>query len=195
MRYRPQSLALLAAIALAVSAPARAAGDESSAAVAEAAEAAQTAREDMIETFGTDHLANGRFLWRGGADAVTRVVVSLADQLVYAYADDRLVGVATTSTGKEGYITPPGIFSVLEKNRTYHSKKYDNAPMPFAQRIDEYGIAMHGGPIPGYPASHGCIRLPTKFAAKLFQATDIGTQVYIGGSAPDSDPAQVATNG
>jgi len=67
----------------------------------------------------------------------------------------------------------------------YYSKKYDNAPMPYAQRIDQYGIAMHAGAIPGYPASHGCIRLPAKFAAKLFQSTDIGTKVYIGGTAPN----------
>jgi len=184
----------LGTIALAVSDPAQAVGDESPAAVAVATEAVQNAREDMLETFGTDHLENGRFLWQDDTDEVTRVVVSLADQMVYAYADDHLVGVATTSTAREGYITPPGIFSVLEKNRTYRSKKYDNAPMPYAQRIDEYGIAMHGGPIPGHPASHGCIRLPTNFAAKLFKATDIGTQVYIGGSARNSDRPQVAEN-
>jgi hypothetical protein len=190
----PQNLALLGAIALAVSAPAQAAGDESPAAVAEASEAVQNAREDMLETFETGQLENGHFLWQDGTHEVTRVVVSLADQLVYAYADDHLVGVAATSTGREGHITPAGIFSVLEKNRTYHSKKYDNAPMPYAQRIDEYGIAMHGGRIPGYPASHGCIRLPMQFAAKLFKATDIGTQVYIGGSTPDFDPPQLAEN-
>jgi hypothetical protein len=184
MKYIPTSLALFGAIALAVSAPAQAAGDESSAAVAEAAQVVQNARDDMLETFGTDHLESGDFLWQGGTGDVTRVVVSLADQTVYAYAGDQLIGVATTSTAKEGYITPVGIFSVLEKNRVYHSRKYDNAPMPYAQRIDEYGIAMHGGAIPGYPASHGCIRLPTQFAAKLFRSTDIGTKVYIGGAAP-----------
>ena len=188
MRYIPPSLALFGAIALAMSTPAQAVGDESSAAVAEATEAVQNARQDMLETFGTDHLEIGHFLWQGGKGEVTRVVVSLADQTVYAYAGDQLIGVATTSTAKEGYVTPAGIFSVLEKNRMYHSKKYDNAPMPYAQRIDEYGIAMHGGPIPGYPASHGCIRLPTQFAAKLFQSTDIGTKVYISGPAPDLGP-------
>ena len=194
MRYTPPTFALLGAIALALSSPAQAVSDESPAAVAVATEAVESARQDMLETFGTDHLENGRFLWRDGTSEVTRVVVSLPDQMVYAYADDRLVGVATTSTAKEGYITPPGIFSVLEKNRTYFSRKYGNAPMPYAQRIDQYGIAMHGGHIPGYPASHGCIRLPTNFAAKLFKGTDIGTQVYIGGSPRDPDPPQVARN-
>jgi len=185
MEHSQPSLAVFGAIALAVSAPAQALDDESSAAVAEATAAAQNAREDMVETFGTDQLENGEFLWQGGPVKVTRVVVSLADQTVYAYASDRLVGVAPTSTAKEGHVTPAGIFSVLEKNRMYYSKKYDNAPMPYAQRIDQYGIAMHAGAIPGYPASHGCIRLPAKFAAKLFQSTDIGTKVYIGGTAPN----------
>ena len=101
-----------------------------------------------------------------------------------------LVAVSTISTARKGYITPTGIFEVLGKDRDYRSKKFDNAPMPFAQRIDDYGIAMHGGePVPGYPASHGCIRLPTKFAAKLFAATEMGTPVYIGGYPPYFDPA------
>ena len=180
---------------LAVPAPAPAIADESSAAVAKATDAAQDAREDMLETFGKDNLKNGQFLWKDGADEVTRVVVSLPDQLVYAYDGDELVGVATISTARKGYITPAGIFSVLGKDRDYRSKKFDNAPMPFAQRIDDYGIALHGGePIPGYPASHGCIRLPTKFAAKLFAATEVGTPVYVGGYPPYFDPstAQVA---
>ena len=187
MKYIQPGLAVFAAVALALSAPAKALDDESAEAVAEATAAGQNAREDMLETFGTDQLENGHFLWQGGSGEVTRIVVSLTDQTVYAYAGDQLVGVAPTSTAREGYITPAGIFSVLEKNRMYHSKKYDNAPMPYAQRIDQYGIAMHGGAIPGYPASHGCIRLPTQFAAKLFQSTDIGTKVYIGGTAPILD--------
>jgi lipoprotein-anchoring transpeptidase ErfK/SrfK len=62
----------------------------------------------------------------------------------------------------------------------YRSKKYDNAPMPFMQRIDDYGIAMHAGYNPGEPASHGCIRLPAKFASKLYQVTGVGTPVLIG---------------
>ena len=189
----PRSLSFLGATALALPSPVQALDDESPAAVAKATMAAQSARDDMLETFGSDHLNDGQFLWQDGTREVTRVVVSLGDQLVYAYDNDQLVGVATTSTAREGYITPPGIFSVLAKSRTYRSKKFDNAPMPYAQRIDNYGIAMHGGePLPGYPASHGCIRLPTKFAARLFAMTDIGTEVYIGGSPPSPDPSQVA---
>jgi hypothetical protein len=194
MKYLAQSLALLGALTLALPAPAQA-SDESPQAVQRAFDVAEAAHDDLFDAFGKDDLKNGHYLWKEGADTVTRVVVSLADQMVYAYDGDELVGVATASTGREGYITPAGIFTVLGKDRDYRSKKYDNAPMPFAQRIDDYGVAMHGGePLPGYPASHGCIRLPTKFAAKLFGATELGTPVIIGGYPPYFDPiaAQIA---
>jgi lipoprotein-anchoring transpeptidase ErfK/SrfK len=107
-------------------------------------------------------------------------VVSLGDQLAFLYRGDELVAVSTISTGKDEKPTPTGIFSVLDKKPFYRSKKYDNAPMPWMQRIDDYGIALHGGFNPGYPASHGCIRLPVDFAKKLFTVTGVGTPVYIG---------------
>jgi hypothetical protein len=192
MKYLAQCLALLGALALTVPLPAQA-SDETPAAIEKATEVAEDAQLDMLRAFGKDHLKNGSFVWKDGADTVDRVVVSLSDQMVYAYDGDDLVGAATVSTARKGYITPAGIFEVLGKNRVYRSKKYDDAPMPFAQRIDEYGIAMHGGePLPGYPASHGCIRMPTKFAAKLFAATEVGTPVYIGGYPPYFDPGEVA---
>ena len=193
MRYLAQSLALLGALALTLPAAAQA-SNETPQAVEKAFDAAADARDDLFDTFDKDTLENGQFVWKNGADTVTRVVVSLADQMVYAYDGDELVGAATASTAREGHITPTGIFRVLDKHEMYRSKKYDNAAMPYMQRIDDYGIAMHGGPLPGYPASHGCIRLPTKFAAKLFAATDVGTPVYVGGYPPYFDPtaAQVA---
>lgn len=192
MKYLAQGLALLGALTL-VPAPAQA-SVESPEAVAKAFDAADNARDDLFDAFGKDELRNGQYVWKDGADTVTRVVVSLADQMVYAYDGDELVGAATASTAREGHITPTGIFHVLERHESYRSKKYDNASMPYMQRIDDYGIAMHGGPLPGYPASHGCIRMPTKFAAKLFAATEIGTPVYVGGYPPYFDPyeAQVA---
>jgi len=194
MKYLAQSLALLGALAFTLPAPAQA-SDETPQAVAMAFDAAEGAHDDMVNAFGMDALKNGQFEWKDGADTVTRVVVSLADQMVYAYDGDELVGVSTISSAREGYITPAGIFEVLGKDREYRSKKFDNAPMPYAQRIDDYGIAMHGGePLPGYPASHGCIRLPTKFAAKLFAATELGTTVLIGGYPPYFNPSQVALN-
>jgi hypothetical protein len=193
MKYLAQSLALLGVLTFALPAPAQA-SDESPEAKQQATEAAESAQDDMLDAFGKDHLKNGSYLWKDGVDEVTRVVVSLSDQLAYAYDGDELVGVASISTARKGYITPTGEFEVLGKDRDYRSKKYDNAPMPFAQRIDEYGIAMHGGePIPGYPASHGCIRLPTKFAAKLFATTDVGTKVLVGGLPPYFHP-ELASN-
>ena len=193
MKYLAQSLALLGALTFTLPDPAQA-SDESPEAKQQATEAAESAQDDMLDAFGKDHLKNGSYLWKDGVDEVTRVVVSLSDQLAYAYDGDELVGVASISTARKGYITPTGEFEVLGKDRDYRSKKYDNAPMPFAQRIDEYGIAMHGGePIPGYPASHGCIRLPTKFAAKLFATTDVGTKVLVGGLPPYFHP-ELASN-
>lgn len=187
MKYLAQSLALLGALTFVLPAPAQA-SDESPRAVEKAFSIAEDAHDDMMDAFDKSSLKPGQFLWKNGAETVDRVVVSLADQMAYAYNDGELVGVATVSTARKGYITPTGIFEVLGKDRDYRSKKFDNAPMPYAQRIDEYGIALHGGePIPGYPASHGCIRLPTKFAAKLFTATEMGTPVIIGGYPPYFD--------
>jgi hypothetical protein len=149
---------------------------------AEAGDAASHATLDMFEAFGFRTLKPGQFLWRNVSDASgpERVVISLTDQLVYVYRGDRLMAVATISTGIEGRNTPTGIFAVRGKTPMYRSKKYDNAPMPFAQFIDEYGVAMHAGYNPGYPASHGCVRLPVAFAKKLYTVTDVGTPVYIG---------------
>lgn len=192
MKYLAQSLALLGALTLTLPAPAQA-SDETPQAIEKAFDVAENARDDLFDAFGKDSLRNGQFVWKEGADTVTRVVVSLADQMAYAYDGDELVGAATVSTAREGYITPTGLFTVLGKDRDYRSKKFDNAPMPYAQRIDDYGIALHGGePLPGYPASHGCIRLPTKFAAKLFTATKVGTPVVIGGYPPYFDAAKAA---
>jgi lipoprotein-anchoring transpeptidase ErfK/SrfK len=109
------------------------------------------------------------------------IVVDLLTQMIYAYRGDTLVGAATISSAKRGMVTPLGFWSILEKRPFYRSRKYDNAPMPFMQRIDEYGIAFHGGNNPGYPASHGCIRLPMKFAEKLYGLTKIGSKVVIEG--------------
>ena len=147
-----------------------------------ASDAASQARIDMIDAFGEKVLKPGQYLWRDVPDAAgpERVVISLSDQLAYLYRGDTLMAVAATSTGRDSKPSPTGIFSVLDKKPFYRSKKYDNAPMPWMQRIDQYGIAMHGGYNPGYPASHGCIRLPVAFAKKLYGVTGIGTPVYIG---------------
>jgi lipoprotein-anchoring transpeptidase ErfK/SrfK len=162
-----------------VSTPARAL--ETYEAQMEATDAASQARIDMLEAFGPKSLKPGQYLWRDvPAAGPERVVISLSDQLAFLYRGNVLVAVSTISSGKDEKPSPTGIFSVLDKKPFYRSKKYDNAPMPWMQRIDQYGIALHGGHNPGYPASHGCIRLPTAFAKKLYSVTDVGTPVYIG---------------
>ena len=178
---RPAFAVLVAVLALAVPVVPAQATIETEEARATAASAAETARADMLETFGEAWLDNGKFLWKkGSGSGVTRVVISLTDQMAYAYDGDELVGASTISSGNDEKPTPTGIFPILEKKRFHRSFKYDNAPMPFMQRIDGYGVALHGGFNPGYPASHGCIRLPLPFAKKLFSITDVGTPVYIG---------------
>lgn len=148
----------------------------------EASDAAAQARADMLDAFGPKELKPGQFIWRNVPDSTgpERVVIGLSDQTAYFYRGDTLVAAAAISTGRDDRPTPTGIFSVLDKKPFYRSKKYDNAPMPWMQRIDGYGIALHGGYNPGYPASHGCIRLPTGFAKKLYSVTDVGTPVFIG---------------
>lgn len=144
---------------------------------------APQAHKDMVTTFGKTGLKPGQYVWATSlpAEGDARIVVDRLTQMVYAYKGDVLVGAASVSTAKKGHITPLGYWSVLAKHRFYRSKKYDNAPMPFMQRIDDYGIALHGGANPGYPASHGCIRMPMKFAEKLFGLTKIGSKVVIEG--------------
>ncbi|HET9810516.1 MAG TPA: L,D-transpeptidase family protein [Sphingomicrobium sp.] len=145
--------------------------------------ASRAALDDMMMVFGTDHLKPGKYLWRDDADEIggdNRVVISLENQLAFLYRGDTLVAAASISTGREGRESPAGIFHVLLKKPMHHSKKYDNAPMPWMQMITDYGVALHAGANPGHPASHGCIRLPAKFAKKLYGATDVGTTVLIG---------------
>src|SRR5215203_658436 len=164
-----------------MSAPARA-SVETHEAKAEAANAAAVGRADMYDAFGDVVLKPGRFLWRDVPAGVgpERVVVSLGDQLAFLYRGDTLMAVTTISSGTADRPTPTGIFSVLEKKPMHRSRKYDDAPMPFMQRIDKYGVALHAGHLPGHPASHGCIRLPGEFAAKLYRVTEVGTPVLIG---------------
>jgi hypothetical protein len=148
----------------------------------EATDAASQARVDMMEAFGPNFLKPGQYVWRDvpASAGDEHVVISLADQMAYLYRGDELVAASTISSGKLGKDTPIGIFSVLDKRPMYRSKKYDNAPMPWMQRIDQYGIALHAGYNPGEPASHGCVRLPSAFAKKLYSVTDLGTPIYIG---------------
>jgi hypothetical protein len=144
---------------------------------------AEKARQAMIDNFRRAWLAPGDFVWaeQVPAEGDSKIVIDLLTQTAYAYRGDVLVGAASVSSAKTGKVTPLGFWKVLEKRKAYRSKKYNNASMPFMQRIDEYGIALHGGVNPGFPASQGCVRMPMKFAEKLFGLTKIGTEVIIEG--------------
>ncbi len=182
MKQLAFALAASGVLALGVPSTPAAAAIETYEAKMTAASAAAIAGDDMYEAFGPKELRPGQYLWRDVPDSAgaERVVVSLSDQLAFLYRGDTLMAVTTVSSGAPENPTPTGIFNVLEKKPMHRSRKYDNAPMPFMQRIDRFGIALHAGHNPGHPASHGCIRLPSKFAAKLFTVTGVGTPVLIG---------------
>jgi hypothetical protein len=115
-------------------------------------------------------------------------IVSIKTQQVTFYDADGWILRAPVSTGITGRETPAGVFAVLEKDRDHHSSLYDDAWMPNMQRITWNGIALHGGPLPGYAASHGCVRMPYGFAEKLFEKTRIGMRVII--SPNDAEPVE-----
>jgi hypothetical protein len=106
-------------------------------------------------------------------------VVSIADQRISVYGNGGLLARSAVSTGVKGHPTPTGVFSIVQKRRWHHSNIYSGAAMPLMQRITWSGIALHAGHVPGYPASHGCIRLHHSFAQRLFGATQIGQRVMI----------------
>ena len=113
----------------------------------------------------------------------TTIVVSLREQRAYVYRNGVRIGVSKASTGKPGYETPTGVFTILEKQREHYSNRYDNAPMPFMQRLTWSGVALHAGSVPAYPASHGCIRLPYAFSELLFAITTRDMTVIVSDTA------------
>lgn len=123
----------------------------------------------------------GDYVWTPGRASAGQIiiVISLPQQRAHVYRSGIRIGVSTISSGKPGHATPTGAFPILEKRRVHRSNLYDNAPMPYMQRLTWDGIALHAGPLPGYPASHGCIRLPEGFASKLFSATQRGEIVVV----------------
>ena len=118
-----------------------------------------------------------------------RVVVSLPGQMVYVFRDGEFIDSSPVSTGKSGHRTPTGTFPILQKKVRHRSSTYDNAPMPYMQRLTWRGIALHAGDLPGYPASHGCIRMPWSFAKKLYGLTDYDTKVTVTDQEPESAEA------
>src|SRR5665213_69088 len=115
-------------------------------------------------------------------------IVSLKSQQITFYDADGWILRAPVSTGVAGRETPAGVFAVIEKDKDHHSTMYDDAWMPNMQRITWNGLALHGGPLPGYAASHGCVRMPYGFAEKLFDKTRIGMRIII--SPTDAAPVE-----
>jgi hypothetical protein len=117
-------------------------------------------------------------------------VISLSDQMAYLYRGSTLMAATTVSTGRDSKPTPTGIFNIFRKAEMYRSKKYDNAPMPYAEFFDPAGIALHAGSVS--VESHGCVHLPAAFANKLFSVTHLGTPVSTGASRPRGRAACLA---
>lgn len=126
-------------------------------------------------------LRPGQFIWAPeiAPRGPVLLVVSLATQRAVIYRNGVPIGISTVSTGRPGHRTPTGIFTVLERDVTHYSSLYDAAPMPYMQRLTWGGVALHGGQLPGYPASHGCIRLPQDFARLLYGVTRLGMTVVV----------------
>ena len=126
-------------------------------------------------------LSPGQFVWEPEAASTGPVflVIDLTRQRVLLYRGGVLIAASTISSGSEGRETPTGVFTILQKEVVHRSRTYDDAPMPYMQRLTAKGVAMHAGNLPGYPASHGCIRLPKDFAKLLYGVTELGTPVMI----------------
>ena len=96
------------------------------------------------------------------------VLVSLPHQIVHVFRNGLAIAASTCSSGAKGHETPTGVFTILQKREEHYSSTYNNAPMPNMQRLTWRGVALHAGHLPGYPASHGCIRLPIRFSELYF---------------------------
>ena len=178
MRKRIMRVMLVAAMS---ASPALAAGSKVSSSLALARQA--------------EKLKPGDWVWapRIARSGPVLVYVDLGRQLATVYRNGVRIGVTTVSSGKPGHATPTGVFTILQKDPDHHSSKYDDAPMPFQQRLTWEGVAMHAGNLPGYPASHGCVRLPMEFSRLLFGATPMGGTVIIAGQT--GDPVKVPAAG
>jgi len=145
------------------------------------ASAQEVARGDRPVLQVASQLKNGQYVWAPELSPAGPVllVVNLETQRAVLFRNGVPIAASTISSGKAGNETPTGVFTILQKNKEHYSKTYNNAPMPNMQRLTWSGIALHAGNLPGYPASHGCVRLPMKFSSLLFGATEMGMTVVI----------------
>jgi hypothetical protein len=133
----------------------------------------------------SEALRPGQFVWAPTVSPAGPVVVfvDLSRQVATVYRNAVRIGVATISSGRRRYETPTGVFTIWQKSTHYRSRRYDNAPMPFSVWLTDDGVALHAGRVPGYPASHGCVRAPYVFAEQLFQIVSLGGVVVMAGAA------------
>lgn len=134
-----------------------------------------------------EKLKPGQWVWKPqiAPKGPILVYVDLTRQLATVYRNGVRIGVSTISSGRPGYETPTGVFTILEKNKEHISRKYNDAPMPYQQRLTWGGVALHAGGLPGYPESHGCVHLPMAFSKILFEAMPMGGTVVIAGGHED----------
>ena len=144
-----------------------------------AAQEVQRGNRSILEAAA--ELRNGEYVWAPelSAEGPALLIVNLETQRAVLFRNGVPIAASTVSSGKTGHETPTGVFTILEKRKEHYSSTYNNAPMPNMQRLTWKGIALHAGNLPGYPASHGCIRLPAKFSSLLFGATQLGMTVVI----------------
>jgi hypothetical protein len=133
----------------------------------------------------------GRFEWEPekAIEGSLAILVSLPRQMLYVYRGNVLIARSSISSGRPGRSTPSGSYWIMGKEEMHHSNLYDNAPMPFMQRLTNDGVALHAGYVANYPASHGCIRLPREFAKRLYGITTYGDPVMV------TDSEQTAPKG
>lgn len=155
-----------------------------------------------IEQAATE-LSPNQFVWKddnasGAASEPVSIVISLLAQRAFVYRGSTMIAATTISSGKDGKDTPLGTYPILQKNAVHKSNLYNDASMPFMQRLTWDGIAIHAGRNPGFPDSHGCIRVPLGFAKRLFGVTTLGTTVTVtddfeGGAMPEPPVADQET--
>jgi hypothetical protein len=141
----------------------------------------------QVVAIDIENMLPGEYTWtpERSPSGPVAIVVSIPEQRVHVYRNGIRIAVSTCSTGRPGHETPTGVFTILQKDKNHHSSTYNNASMPNMNRLTWDGIALHAGNLPGYPASHGCVRLPLAFSEKLFTVTHRGTPVILAGGHDD----------
>ncbi len=139
----------------------------------------------------SSELKPGDYVWEPerSPEGEMMMIVSIPDQIVHVYRGGVRIARSTCSTGRPGHSTPTGVFAVLQKDADHVSSTYKGAKMPFMERLTWSGIALHAGNLPGYPASHGCIRMPLEFAHLLFEVSHLGVVVIV--ADEHSEPNEV----